>query len=137
MALTAILDVDGTLVDTNYQHAIAWYRAFHEHGLVLPVWRIHRSIGMGGDQLVPALAGDNWEAEHGEDVRATEKDRYLELIEEVEPLPGARDLIVHLKDEGHAAVLASRPRATSWTTIWTCSMPASWSTPGPRPTTSR
>ncbi len=107
MALTAVLDIDGTLVDTNYQHTIAWYRAFRRHELMLPIWRIHRSIGMGGDQLVPALAGDDWEAEHGEDVRATEKECYLELIEEVEPLPGARDLIVRLKDEGHAVVLAS------------------------------
>ena len=74
---------------------------------MLPIWRIHRSIGMGGDQLVPALAGDEWEAEHGDDVRATEKERYSELIEEVEPLPGARELIQRLKDEGHAVVLAS------------------------------
>jgi HAD superfamily hydrolase (TIGR01549 family) len=107
MAPIAILDVDGTLVDTNYHHAIAWYRAFSRHGLVLPVWRIHRSIGMGGDQLVPALAGEDWEGEHGDDVRDTEKDCYAELIEEVKPLPGARDLIVRLKDDGHAVVLAS------------------------------
>ncbi len=107
MPLTAVLDVDGTLVDTNYQHAIAWYRAFKRHELTLPIWRIHRSIGMGGDQLVPALAGDDWTAEHGEDVSATEKECYAELIGEVEPLPGARDLIVRLKDEGHAVVLAS------------------------------
>ena len=112
MALTAILDVDGTLVDTNYQHAVAWYRAFRRHDLVLPVWRIHRSIGMGGDQLVPALAGEDWEAEHGEDVRATEKDCYLELIEEVAPLPRARDLIERLKDEGHAVVLASSAKGS-------------------------
>jgi beta-phosphoglucomutase-like phosphatase (HAD superfamily) len=56
MPPAAILDVDGTLVDTNYQHAIAWYRAFRRHEIVLPVWRIHRHIGMGGDQLVSALA---------------------------------------------------------------------------------
>jgi HAD superfamily hydrolase (TIGR01549 family) len=107
MALTAVLDIDGTLVDTNYHHTIAWYRAFRRHDLVLPIWRIHRSIGMGGDQLVPVLAGEDWEAEHGEDVRATEKECYFELIEEVEPLPGARDLIQRLKDDGHAVVLAS------------------------------
>ena len=53
----ALLDVDGTLVDTNYHHAIAWYRAFREHGLTLPVWRIHRHIGMGGDHLVAVLGG--------------------------------------------------------------------------------
>ena len=107
MSLAAVLDIDGTLVDTNYQHTIAWYRAFRRHDLLLPIWRIHRSIGMGGDQLVPALAGDDWESEHGEDVRATEKECYFELIEEVEPLPGARDLIQRLKDDGHAVVLAS------------------------------
>jgi len=48
----AILDIDGTLVDTNYQHAIAWYRAFRQQGVVLPIWKIHRHIGMGGDQLI-------------------------------------------------------------------------------------
>ena len=52
----AILDIDGTLVDTNYQHALAWFRAFRQHGVTLPIWRIHRHIGMGGDQLVAALA---------------------------------------------------------------------------------
>ena len=56
MPPAAILDVDGTLVDTNYHHAIAWYRAFRQNGVLLPIWRIHRHIGMGGDQLVTALA---------------------------------------------------------------------------------
>ncbi len=65
MPPAAILDIDGTLVDTNYQHALAWYRAFRQHGVVLPIWRIHRAIGMGGDQLVAALAGDEVEGEHG------------------------------------------------------------------------
>ncbi len=111
MALTSVLDIDGTLVDTNYQHALAWYRAFRRYDLLLPIWRIHRSIGMGGDQLVPALAGEDWEAEHGDDVRAAEGDCYSELIAEVEPLPGARDLIRRLKDEGHAVVLASSAKS--------------------------
>ena len=107
MALTAILDVDGTLVDTNYHHAVAWYRAFREHELVLPLWRIHRHIGMGGDQLVEALAGEEFEDEHGDAARDAEKECYSELIGEVQPLPGARDLVVRLKDEGHSVVLAS------------------------------
>ena len=55
----AILDIDGTLVDTNYHHAIAWYRAFRAHGFVVQLWRIHRHIGMGGDQLVAALIGED------------------------------------------------------------------------------
>jgi HAD superfamily hydrolase (TIGR01549 family) len=107
MPPAAILDIDGTLVDTNFQHAIAWYRAFHQHEIVLPVWRIHRHIGMGGDQLVKALAGEKLEEEKGDDIRAAEKVLYSELIGEVEPLEGARDLIVDLNDGGHSVVLAS------------------------------
>jgi HAD superfamily hydrolase (TIGR01509 family) len=103
----AILDVDGTLVDTNYQHAIAWYRAFRGCGIVVPVWRIHRHIGMGGDQLVEALTDADTEREQGDDVRAAEKESYFELIDEVEPFDGARRLIVDLKDRGHTVVLAS------------------------------
>jgi HAD superfamily hydrolase (TIGR01509 family) len=107
MPPAAILDVDGTLVDTNYQHAIAWYRAFRQHGELLPVWRIHRHIGMGGDHLVEALCGEEVEEEKGEDIRGAEKALYMALIEEVEPLRGARDLIQDVKDRGHAVVLAS------------------------------
>jgi HAD superfamily hydrolase (TIGR01509 family) len=103
----AILDVDGTLVDTNYHHALAWYRAFRQHQIVLPVWRIHRHIGMGGDQLVGALAGEEVERERGNDIRGAEKALYLSLIEEVEPLQGARELIEDLKSRGHSVVLAS------------------------------
>jgi beta-phosphoglucomutase-like phosphatase (HAD superfamily) len=65
----AILDIDGTLVDTNYHHAIAWFRAFRAQGLILPIWRIHRHIGMGEDQIVPALAGDEFAEQHGDDGR--------------------------------------------------------------------
>ena len=107
MPKAAILDVDGTLVDTNYHHAIAWYRAFREHGIVLPLWRIHRHIGMGGDQFVKALAGEELEEEKGDEIRSAEKSRYFELIEEVEPLAGARELIADLKEAGHPVVLAS------------------------------
>jgi HAD superfamily hydrolase (TIGR01549 family) len=103
----AILDIDGTLVDTNYHHTIAWYRAFRQHEVILPIWRIHRHIGMGGDQLVEALTGKEIEEEKGDDIRTAEKALYLALIEEVEPMEGARDLIVDLKDDGHTVVLAS------------------------------
>jgi HAD superfamily hydrolase (TIGR01509 family) len=107
MAKAAILDIDGTLVDTNYQHAIAWYRAFRAEDVTLPVWRIHRHIGMGGDQLVAALAGDDFEDRHGDDVRDAESELYGELIGEVEPMDGARELILALRDSGIAVVLAS------------------------------
>ena len=107
----AILDVDGTLVDTNYQHALAWYRAFHQHGVVLPIWRIHRHIGMGGDQLVAALVSEEFDAEQGDEVRAAEKALYMSLIVEVEPLEGARELITDLREAGHPVVLASSAKA--------------------------
>jgi len=103
----AILDIDGTLVDTNYQHAIAWYRAFLQSGKVLPLWRVHRHIGMGGDQLVAALAGEEFDEEHGDEVRAAEKVLYMALIDEVRPFADARALLEHLKAQGHALVLAS------------------------------
>ncbi|HEY2437007.1 MAG TPA: HAD family hydrolase [Solirubrobacteraceae bacterium] len=105
--MIAILDVDGTLVDTNYQHAIAWYRAFRHHGVVLPVWRIHRHIGMGGDQLVAALTDDSTERELGDEIRSTESELYRELIDEVEPMEGSRELIEELKQRGHDVILAS------------------------------
>jgi HAD superfamily hydrolase (TIGR01509 family) len=107
----AILDVDGTLVDTNYQHAIAWYRAFRQHGIVLPLWRIHRHIGMGGDQLVAALAGEGTEEREGDDIRAAEKALYFALIDEVQPFRDARELIVDLRSRGARVVLASSAKA--------------------------
>ena len=111
MPPAAILDVDGTLVDTNYQHSIAWYRAFRQHDVVLPIWRIHRHIGMGGDQLVKSLGGEQLENEKGDDIRAAESVLYRELMTEVEPLEGARELIEDLKKRGHAVVLASSAKA--------------------------
>jgi HAD superfamily hydrolase (TIGR01509 family) len=107
MPRVAILDVDGTLVDTNYHHAIAWFRAFRRHFLTLQVWRIHRHIGMGGDQLVAALAGDEVEERLGDSIRDAESDLYRELIGEVQPMEGSRKLIEHLRDAGNAVVLAS------------------------------
>lgn len=103
----ALLDVDGTLVDSNYQHALAWYRAFRRHEIVLPMWRIHRAIGMGGDQLVPALVGEQVESEKGDQIRETRDPIYKELMGEVEPFQGAHDLIADLKERGRRVVLAS------------------------------
>jgi len=111
MPPAAILDIDGTLVDTNFQHAIAWYRAFRQHEIVLPIWRIHRHIGMGGDQLIAALCDDATEEEKGDDIRAAEKVLYFELIDQVQPLAGSRELIEDLKERGHSVVLASSAKA--------------------------
>ncbi len=107
MPPAAVLDVDGTLVDTNYQHALAWYRAFKVQGLVMPLWAIHRHVGMGGDQLVKALAGEGFNEEHGEEVRHARRALYMSMINEVEPLEGAREFMQGLKRSGHTVILAS------------------------------
>ena len=132
MSAAAVFDIDGTLVDSNYQHALAWYRAFRQHEVVLPVWRIHRAIGMGGDQLVEALAGAEVERERGDEIRASEGPLYKQMIEEVEPFEGARELLADLREAGRAVILSSsakadevehyvdlleaRERVTTWTT---------------------
>ena len=107
MPPAAILDIDGTLVDTNYQHAIAWYRAFRQHGIVLPVWKIHTHIGMGGDQLVASLTSEDVDGSIGDDIRSAEKALYMALIDEVEAVSEAREFIADLKQRGHTVVLAS------------------------------
>jgi HAD superfamily hydrolase (TIGR01509 family) len=106
----AVLDIDGTLIDSNYQHALAWYRALRLVGETYPVWRLHRLIGMGGDQVVMALGGEDLERRVGDQVREQQGKEADALLEEMAPLPGARDLLVAVKERGHRLVLASSGR---------------------------
>ena len=107
MAGAALLDLDGTLIDANYQHALAWYRAFRRFDIVLPVWRLHRHIGMGGDQYVSAIAGDDVERRSGDDLRDAHSEEFQKLRDECAPLEGASDLLRELKRRGLTVVLAS------------------------------
>jgi HAD superfamily hydrolase (TIGR01549 family) len=107
MSAAALLDLDGTLVDSNYQHALAWYRALRRHGITVPVWRVHRHIGMGADQLVTAVVGENIERELGDELRQTVAREFGGLREECAPLAGARELAVELKRRDLTVVLAS------------------------------
>ena len=111
MPSAAILDIDGTLVDTNYQHAMSWYMALRQHDVVVPVWRIHRHIGMGGDQLLAAVAGDEVEERDGDAIRAAEGALFLATIQSASVLEGARELIEDLKAGGRKVVLASSAKA--------------------------
>jgi len=104
---TAVFDVDGTLVDTNYQHALAWYRAFRSFDIVLPVWRLHRAIGMGGDNLVAHVADEEVESRLGSDLRSAWEKEFNLLVPEVSAFAGARDLLAEVKERGLRVVLAS------------------------------
>ncbi len=106
-----ILDVDGTLVDTNYQHAIAWHRALRAHGHAVQLWQIHRHIGMGGDQLIAALIGEGGEEADGDAIRASEGEAYAELIGEVQAMDGASEFLAELREDGARVVLASSAKA--------------------------
>jgi HAD superfamily hydrolase (TIGR01549 family) len=107
MSATMVLDVDGTLVDSNYQHAIAWHRAFRDHGYRVAIWEIHRHIGMGGDQLIEALIGEEGAKADGEKLSDAHSEAFAELIGEVEAMEGASELIAELDDAGATVILAS------------------------------
>jgi HAD superfamily hydrolase (TIGR01549 family) len=107
VADTAIFDVDGTLVDTNYQHALAWFRAFRRFDITRPLWRIHRGIGMGGDTFVPEVGGREVEEAHGDALRDAWVEEFDEMIGEIQPFEGAHELLREVKDRGFRLVLAS------------------------------
>ncbi|MGN6251705.1 MAG: HAD family hydrolase [Marmoricola sp.] len=104
---TVVLDVDGTLVDSNYHHTLAWARAFAASGYDVPLWRIHRSIGMGGDRLVQRLIGEEAAHEVGAEVSAAWEEEFERLLPEILPLPHARDLLQRLGERPVRVVLAS------------------------------
>jgi HAD superfamily hydrolase (TIGR01549 family) len=106
-AAALLLDVDGTLVDTAYLHTLAWQRACSANGFAVAAHRIHRLIGMGGDQFVPALLGEEVELTLGDALRDAWQEHYEPLMGEVRALPGAAQLIHRAHDEGWRVVFAS------------------------------
>jgi HAD superfamily hydrolase (TIGR01549 family) len=102
-----LFDIDGTLVDSTYHHALAWQRAFDQCNVAIPLWRIHRTIGMGGDKLVAHVAGDEVERKLGDALRDAWRDEYLQIKAEVGPLPGATELVKKLTAAGCRVALAS------------------------------
>src|SRR4051812_26497050 len=103
---TVLLDVDGTLVDTNYLHTVAWWTAFREHGEDVVMARIHRAIGMGGDGLLAHVLPDRDESQD-ESIIAAHRALYAAAWPSLRVLPGARELLSSLSARGLDVVLAS------------------------------
>ena len=94
-----LFDLDGTLVDSIYQHVLAWREALEKTGIELAVWRIHRRIGMSGGLLVNALlreTGHQVNAAEGLELQRIHAEAYVRQIAQVRPLPGARALLAYL-----------------------------------------
>lgn len=100
-----LLDIDGTLLDTSHLHTLSWWRALRALGETVPMTRLHRLIGMGGDQLVPEALGHELEGADDEYGRQFER-----FYEEVVCLPGAHRLVEVMVDRGFTVVLASSAR---------------------------
>ncbi len=98
----ALLDVDGTLVDSNYVHTLAWFRSLKAHGHLVPMARIHRLVGMGADQFLEELLG-----EHDQAVEDGWQEEFARLRDEIPALPGAADLARALHERGVTVVLAT------------------------------
>ena len=94
-----LFDLDGTLVDSVYQHVLAWREALETAGLELAVWRIHRRIGMSGGLFVNALmreTGRHLTAKEATRLQELHAHAYARQVSQVRPLPGARELLTHL-----------------------------------------
>jgi HAD superfamily hydrolase (TIGR01509 family) len=97
-----LFDLDGTLVDSVYQHVLAWYEALNQVGIELSVWRIHRRIGMSGGLFTNALLreiGMDITAELVETLQRLHADAYARRSARIRPLPGARELLAYLTDK--------------------------------------
>lgn len=101
-----LFDVDGTLVDTTYPHAICWWQALREHGQLIAMNRIHRAIGLGSDRILDFLLGDH-DTTDDDAIIASHSALIAAWHERFVPLPGARDLLRHCHDAGLLVVLST------------------------------
>lgn len=122
-----LFDLDGTLIDSVYQHVLAWKEALESEGIPLSVWRIHRRIGMSGGLFLRALVretGRELTADQADNLRAFHERGYARRIGEVRPLPGAQDLLDLLTRAGVPwAIATSSSEATARTSLTLLTVP--------------
>lgn len=104
---TAVLDIDGTLIDSMYAHVWSWREAFRVVAVDVPTWKVHRAIGMGGDRLVESVTNQAVEQAAGEEIRRVQLEVYRDLAGHLTPTRGATDLLEALKAYGLKVTLAS------------------------------
>ncbi len=108
-----LFDLDGTLVDSVYEHVLAWHDALTEEGISLPVWRIHRKIGMSGGLFSNILwreTGIDINQDRLERLRESHKKSYTRRSHLVQPLPGAKELLAYLTENGIPWAIATSGR---------------------------
>ncbi len=109
---TILLDIDGTLIDSNDAHARAWVSAFAEHGYVVEFEQVRPLIGKGGDKLLPELTGLDPHSGEGKRISASRGEIFRSReLPSLRPTPGARDLLEHLRARGLDLVVATSAQA--------------------------
>lgn len=112
-----LLDIDGTLIDSNDAHARAWVGALAEHGYAVPFETVRPMIGMGGDKLLPELTGLHPESDEGDRIGKSRVELFAKMLPGLRPTSGARDLLMLLRDEGFQLVVATSARAEEVTAL--------------------
>ncbi|MEU0052357.1 HAD family hydrolase [Streptomyces sp. NPDC006309] len=107
MDRAAVFDVDGTLVDTNHLHVVTWWEAFRQAGHDVPMHAVHRAVGLGSEDLVAHLLGDDRDKKQDSALSAAHKALYGQYFDRLPALPGAADLLRRLRGDGWTVVLAT------------------------------
>ena len=104
---SVLFDIDGTLIDSNAAHATSWLRALREHGVDTDIMKVRPLIGMGGDKLLPAIAGVEEGSQRGQAIAARKKELFNEQLPWLRATPGARALLEFLRDRDVEALIAT------------------------------
>ncbi|KRD19412.1 MULTISPECIES: HAD family hydrolase [unclassified Streptomyces] len=107
MTRAAVFDVDGTLVDTNHLHVVTWWEAFRQAGHRVPMHAVHRAVGLGSDDLIAHLLGEDRDTDADSELSAAHKALYGQYFDRLPPLRDAGRLLRRLRDDGWTVVLAT------------------------------